>query len=113
MKNFFILAALVLSSQAFAKADIVCSVNNKPVSLTSKYGYQCLSSILYGTACFTGNRTDVIKLLNSSAFQYLIPEVDAHYIENVRASGANNITYMSVNDPEETQFKVTISPCKF
>jgi len=104
-----ILSLGVLSTEVMAsEANIFCKTGRKIYSALSEEGhFKCTESLLTdGTACFTGKREDVIELINKGSFNW-----DEEWIEEAHFKGKDEISYMSVDGPNDLKTKLTLKRC--
>lgn len=104
-----ILSLGVLSTSVIAsEANVFCKSGRKIYSALSEDGhFKCSESILVdGSACFTGKREDVIELINKGSFNW-----DEEWIEDAHFKGKDEISYMSVDGPNDLKTKLTLKRC--
>jgi hypothetical protein len=111
MKKLFvaILSLGVLSTGIMAsEANVFCKSGRKIYSALTEEGYfKCTESLLTdGTACFTGSRVEVITLINGDSFNW-----DEEWIEDAHFKGKDEISYMSVDGPNELKTKLSMKRC--
>lgn len=67
---------------------------------------ECSAAFLNGEACFTGSRKEVIELINSDYFNW-----DEEWVAEAHFKGADSITYLYVDGPNETTEKLSMERC--
>ncbi len=99
----------VLSTSVMAvEANVFCKAGKKVYNAMSEDGhFRCSESLLIdGNACFTGSRAEVIALINEGSFNW-----DEEWIEDAHFKGNNEISYMSVDGPNDLKSKLTLKRC--
>lgn len=103
-----IISILLLSSSVFAaNSAIYCKSNGKIYNAASKEGHvECNESFGFGHVCFTGDRDEVISMINNRQFDW-----DEEWLKNAHYIGENQISYMYVDGPNNFMDKKIISRC--
>jgi hypothetical protein len=108
MKIFFLFAAFVISTPAFAADAIYCRENGKVVNAYVQDDVpNCAAALMQGEACFTGRREAVIALINADSFNWGGQEwlADAHF------KGRDEIAYTWHDGPNELKEKLSLARC--
>lgn len=116
MKGLILLSVIFafnVQAQAFeAKSGVYCRDNDrKYVNVLSGDWDTCQSELYQGDVCFTGNRGEVIKILNSDKVRQKYDGTDGEYIKNARYWGRDSIQFDSVDEANEWSDKRVIERC--
>lgn len=109
MKTLLAILITMGSVSAFAKSTIYCKDSEGKVldALDPSQGWECEESLVFGGACFTGKRAEVITLLNEEGNF----GSDENWIENAKYKGRDSISYEWVDGPNELRDKKSIDRC--
>lgn len=111
MKAFILLSLLIFSAGVFAKADVYCKDNGRVINILSEDYFDCQGYLLMGAVCFTGNRGEAIKILNSQEVRNMFDGTDGEFIENAHYMGRDEISYTVQDLANEWSDKVSIKRC--
>ncbi len=110
MKVIVLTSLFLMTSAAFAKGQVFCKDSGTIYNI-AKSGFECQGAILQGEICFTGKANEAADLLNSDDVHDIFDGTDGEFIQKARAIGADKITYISVDQANDWQDKVTITRC--
>jgi len=109
MKKIFVivLALCCFSSSAFAASGIFCRANDRIYSAMTNEGFLvCAEAMAFGKACFTGERSEVIDIINSGYFEW-----DEEWLQSAHYSGKNDVAYVYVDGPGRIKAKTVMKRC--
>lgn len=118
LKTISILTLVILGTLASAfatDASVYCKVDGKIYDvLADEEAYECRGAFLYesGDACFTGERTAAIEVLNGLQEAGYFDGTDGEYIRDAKYKGKYEIAYTAVDEANETETKATLSRCR-
>lgn len=102
----FLLCSLSLSAFA-ARSTVYCESEGHIYNALSEEGhYKCAYSLMDNGACFTGQRSEVIALINQDSFNW-----DEEWLEGAHYKGQDEIAYLFVDGPNEFKDPVSMSRC--
>lgn len=105
---FTFLASSLLTTSAFAFGTVYCKDDaRKLYNAASEQGLPtCAGALAHSNACFTGQRADVIKLINDGTFTW-----DDVWLEGAYYKGRNDISHLLVDGPNKIQDRLSMVRC--
>lgn len=105
---FAVLVGFTFSQASFAQeADVWCRVDGYATSATTETGhYHCAEAFAQGSACYTGSRVHVIRMINSGFFNW-----DEEWLERGHRVGPSGIGYTWVDGPNSIRQKILLRAC--
>jgi len=107
------LASLLVIFSFSSQAAVFCVNDQKEFVDVLKAELDCQGPLLWGDGvCFTGSRSQAIRVLNSAELNQIFDGTDGEYIGNAHFNGRNAISYTSFDDANELTSKIVINRCK-
>lgn len=112
MKTLLVTLFVLVSSNVFAaKSAVYCKENGKVKHILSGEWDTCNYQLIVADVCFTGQRSEVIELLNSEDVLVKFVGSDGEYIDNAKYNGKDAITYKVHDDANGWVTSYTINRC--
>lgn len=115
MKQFFLSVVFLIlgfSASAYSKilevkSSIFCKVEGKVLDARSEEGhYECAEALAFGQACFTGDRWEVVEVINSGEFNW-----DEEWLEKADLFGKGSLSYVWSDGPNELKEQQILRRC--